>query len=69
MVICSCHGVSDRRVRREIDHGATSIEEIADRCKAGSCCLSCHPSLDALIAERCPEATVVARRGRRFVMA
>jgi bacterioferritin-associated ferredoxin len=69
MVICSCHGVSDRRVRREIDHGATSINEIAERCLAGSCCLSCHPTLDDLLAERCPEAIVIGRRGRRLVMA
>ncbi len=69
MVICSCHGVTDRRVRREIDHGATSIGEIAERCLAGSCCLSCHPTLDELLAERCPEATVIGRRGRRLVMA
>jgi bacterioferritin-associated ferredoxin len=69
MVVCSCHGVSDRRVRREIDHGATSIDEIAERCRAGSCCLSCHPTLDDLLAERGAEATVVGRRGRRLVMA
>lgn len=68
-LVCLCHGVNERRVRREIDHGATSIEEIADRCQAGSCCMSCHPTLDELLAERCPEATVIGRRGRRFVMA
>jgi bacterioferritin-associated ferredoxin len=69
MVVCSCHGVSERRVRREIDHGAASIDDIADRCQAGSCCLSCLPTLDDLLAERCAEATVIGRRGRRFVMA
>ena len=69
MVVCSCHGVNERRVRREIDHGATTIAELAERCKAGSCCLSCHPALDELLAERCQQAVAVARRRRRFVIA
>jgi bacterioferritin-associated ferredoxin len=69
MVVCSCHGVNERRVRREIDHGATTIAELAERCRAGSCCLSCHPTLDDLLAERCQQAVVVTRRGRRFVIA
>ncbi|MET0910564.1 MAG: (2Fe-2S)-binding protein [Ilumatobacteraceae bacterium] len=69
MVVCSCHGVSERRIRREIDHGANSIDDIADRCQAGSCCLSCHSTIDDLLAERCAEATVVGRRGRRLVIA
>ena len=48
-MVCLCHGVGDRRVRREIEHGATTIEQIADRCRAGSCCYGCHPTLDALL--------------------
>jgi bacterioferritin-associated ferredoxin len=67
-MVCLCYGVNERRVRREIDHGATTIEEIAERCKAGSCCLSCHPTLDALLEERAPAVAVVARR-RRFLVA
>lgn len=68
-LVCLCHGVNERRVRREIDHGATSIEEIAERCLAGSCCQSCHTTLDELLAERCPQPVAVARRGRRLVTA
>jgi bacterioferritin-associated ferredoxin len=67
-MVCLCYGVNERRVRREIDHGATTIEEIAERCHAGSCCQSCHPTLDALLAERASDATSSTRR-RRFVIA
>jgi bacterioferritin-associated ferredoxin len=66
-LVCLCYGVNERRVRREIDHGATTIEELAERCGAGSCCQSCHPTLDDLIAERCPAVPVATRR--RFVVA
>ena len=67
-LVCSCYGINERRIRREIDHGATTIEEIADRCQAGSCCQNCHPTLDELLAER-PQVAAVATRRRRFVIA
>ena len=54
MIVCQCHGVSERRVRREIEHGAATIEELAEGCAAGSCCYGCHPTLDALLAEGTP---------------
>jgi bacterioferritin-associated ferredoxin len=66
-MVCLCYGVNERRVKREIDHGATTIEEIAERCQAGGCCQSCHPTLDELLAERAT-ATATPRR-RRFVIA
>ena len=50
-LVCLCHGVTERRVRREIEHGAATIEEVAERCLAGSCCHGCHPTLDALLEE------------------
>jgi bacterioferritin-associated ferredoxin len=68
-LVCLCYGVNDRRVRREIDHGATSIEEIAERCQAGGCCQSCHPTLDELLAERRPQPATAAPRRRRFLIA
>ena len=68
-LVCLCYGVNERRVRREIDHGATTIAEIAERCQAGGCCQNCHPTLDDLLAERCPQAAAVPTRRRRFVVA
>jgi bacterioferritin-associated ferredoxin len=67
-LVCLCHGVTERRVRREIDHGATTIEAIAERCKAGSCCQSCHPTLDELLAERCPQPATAVRIGSRHTL-
>jgi bacterioferritin-associated ferredoxin len=67
-MVCLCYGVNERRVRREIDHGATTVEEIAERCHAGSCCQSCHPKLNELLAERATTAATTSRR-RRYVIA
>lgn len=65
-MVCLCHGVNERRIRREIEHGARTIEEIAERCDAGSCCLSCHPTIDGLLAEHAAVAAVQVRRRLRF---
>jgi assimilatory nitrate reductase catalytic subunit len=65
-MVCLCHGVGERRVRREIDRGACSIEEIADRCRAGSCCFGCHPTIEGLLAEG---AAPVGAPARRFQVA
>jgi len=67
-VVCLCYGVNERRVRREIDHGASTVAEIAERCQAGGCCQSCHPTLDELLAERAGQNTTAGRR-RRFIIA
>ena len=64
MMVCLCHGVSERRVRREIEHGATTIEELAATCGAGECCYGCHPTLDTLLAENLDAVTVPRRRLR-----
>lgn len=68
-LVCLCHGVGERRVRREIDRGAGSIGEIADRCRAGSGCYGCHPTLEDLLAERCVHTAVAESPSRRFRVA
>ena len=64
MMVCLCHGVSERRVRREIEHGATTVDELAARCGAGSCCYGCHPVLDELLHEHGTAVMVPSRRLR-----
>ena len=52
MIVCQCHVVSDRAIGRAIDHGARTVEEIGDRCAAGTSCAGCHPELERLLCER-----------------
>jgi bacterioferritin-associated ferredoxin len=62
-MVCLCRGVSERKVARAIDQGASTIEEVTERCGAGSTCFGCHPTIDELLATR------VAVRPRRALVA
>ena len=52
MILCQCNGVSDRKIRRAIDAGASDVEAIGDACGAGTTCGGCHVWLEAMLAER-----------------
>jgi bacterioferritin-associated ferredoxin len=69
MMVCLCQGVTERRVRREIEHGATTIDELAARCGAGACCCGCPRTLDTLLTEHVAVAPVPRRRPARLRLA
>ncbi len=48
-ILCHCHGVNDRTIRRAIDRGAHTVDEIGDACRAGTTCGGCWPTLDELL--------------------
>jgi bacterioferritin-associated ferredoxin len=50
-LVCLCEGVSERRVRRAVEQGAATIAEIGEECGAGTCCMSCHPTLEEVLHE------------------
>ena len=50
--VCLCHSVSERKVRKAIDHGACSITDVGAACGAGTSCHGCHDTIDDLIDER-----------------
>lgn len=52
MLVCHCRVVTDRAIKRAIDHGAETVDEIGDRCGAGTTCGGCHPELERLLSER-----------------
>jgi bacterioferritin-associated ferredoxin len=41
MIVCLCHGVSDRELKSLIDHGSTNLREIGRKCHAGTDCGAC----------------------------
>lgn len=61
-LVCLCNGVSERKVVKAIAHGAASIEEIGQHCRAGTTCQGCHGTLDDLLAERLAERQVMVPR-------
>ena len=45
MMICHCYAVSDRDVRKAVRSGACDLDDVADRCRAGSLCGGCRPAV------------------------
>ena len=71
MYVCLCRGVSDRKVRKAISRGATTVDEIARTCGAGSGCGGCHPELQALLRDACGDCGALAgigANGRQHVV-
>jgi bacterioferritin-associated ferredoxin len=50
MIVCICAGVSTREIERALRRGASTREEIAKFCGAGTSCGRCHPWLDSLLS-------------------
>jgi bacterioferritin-associated ferredoxin len=49
MIVCHCHAVSDRAIRRAVRDGATSSGEVTRACAAGGCCGGCKPRIDSIL--------------------
>jgi bacterioferritin-associated ferredoxin len=67
LIICHCRGVNDRKIRKAIDKGAHTIEEVAEACSAGSRCGGCWPALAELISARTGQPVEQAYRIRSAV--
>ena len=51
-IVCLCNRVSDRRVRRCVDGGAETVDEVGAACGAGTTCGGCHDTIDDIIEVR-----------------
>jgi bacterioferritin-associated ferredoxin len=49
MYVCVCHAVTENEVNAEIALGARSVDEIGERCGAGTGCGMCREKLRALL--------------------
>jgi NifU-like protein len=51
-LVCSCFGVYDTQIRREIrDNKLSSLEQVTNYTKAGGGCGQCHERIEQIIAE------------------
>jgi bacterioferritin-associated ferredoxin len=58
MIVCHCHGISDRKVRQVVRDGARTRRQVARACGAGASCGDCRPAIGEIIRkERAREAT------------
>lgn len=51
-LVCLCNGVSERKVQKAIAHGARSVDEIGQACRAGTTCHGCRDTLEELLQDR-----------------
>jgi bacterioferritin-associated ferredoxin len=51
MIVCLCHGISERRVGAVIAAGADTLDAVAAACAAGSDCGACQDVLLDLLAD------------------
>ncbi len=42
MIVCLCHGISDRQLREELALGARSFDDLQARTGVASCCRACE---------------------------
>ena len=57
MIVCLCEGLSDREIRRTCLGGARTLDEISNRCGAGTHCGTCKDSLRKIARSCGGEAT------------
>lgn len=65
MIVCLCNAVTDRDLRRAVDAGAASFEEVQRACGVATGCGRCRECAVALVddALRCTLAGAVAGAG------
>lgn len=61
MYICICKAVSDRRIRRSVTEGATTLRELRERTGLGTNCGKCVPQAYTLLRDTLAEQTSPAQ--------
>ncbi len=51
MLVCHCHGLSDRDIRQAVRQGATSRSQVTRRCGAGGRCGGCRPVIEEIVGD------------------
>ena len=52
VIVCHCEAVSDRAIRKAVRKGAQTVDEIAERCRAGAYCGGCTPEVARILDEQ-----------------
>jgi len=61
LLVCHCHEVGDKTVRKCIREGARTVAEVGAACGAGTECGGCRPAIHELVS-----ALVMPRVAERF---
>ena len=63
MIVCICHGVSDRAIDSAIDDGCGSVRQVGSRCRAGTDCGACRMQIKEMIRDARAEQTTSPTSG------
>lgn len=55
MIVCLCHRVSDRDIRREVSTGTQCFEVLQDRTRVASSCGSCRDCAREVFDSACSQ--------------
>jgi bacterioferritin-associated ferredoxin len=68
MIVCLCHRVSDRDIRRQVASGTRSFERLQDETRVASACGGCHDCAREVFdnACGCAPSTAVQAEGTAF---
>lgn len=55
MLVCSCNGVSDRKVRKAVRKGAQNAGQVGRMCGAGTTCGGCLPMIRQIVRDEIAE--------------
>lgn len=61
MYVCVCKAVSDRDIKKLVNEGASSVEDVARCTGAGTQCGSCIPEIACLLEEKRAPVTISRR--------
>jgi bacterioferritin-associated ferredoxin len=67
MFVCLCHVTTDSEIRRAIERGARTVDDIGDVCGAGTGCGACRSQIHDLLeaaGRRCERACSDCPRSR-----
>ena len=49
MIVCHCHGITDREIRACIQNGACTPDDVAERCGASGGCGGCTELVEEIV--------------------
>jgi bacterioferritin-associated ferredoxin len=58
VIVCHCHGKSDREIRDAVRNGAHTRKRVLKACSAGKSCGGCIPVVDEIISSETESGTV-----------
>lgn len=69
MIVCICHNVSDKAIRKAIASGAESLHQVRSQLNLGSCCGKCLPCAKTIVRECLEDAGTQFSQLRRETLA